>query len=797
MKPHARFAALAPLFLVSLSTVGFEIALTRYFAVAKWSEYGYWVISIVLAGFALSGVVMALSRAAFARHGALLKDGLPPVLMAAAALGFHFVTTNPFNPLQLQNQATFWPQLVLIAGYYVALLPFFFLSGLYVSLFFITHDREIGRVYGFDLTGAGAGSLAALALMGLVHPFMLLPCLLVPLALASAFSPRRLRVLPIALLVLAGGEALLVLDNQAQFNDFKAIYAPSHTPDAKVLVEIRSARGLYMVLDDFTERVDTDLSNDAALLGLPGPPATLGLYRDGNRIAALPKAGPLDARYAGATLAALPYALIPGARVLIAGSSGGFRRAEVSALGAAEIVVLEPEAQLRALVRRDASLPAASARSPMAAVVGRQYDVIDISGDFLDTAEANASAFAAEAIAAYLGGLSHDGILSIPVSIREFPAYAVRMLATVRAGLIRAGLHDPESHVLVYRSAWNVRILVSPLPFDAERVAAARAFCSARSFDLSYFPGVETAAKSEIFNDLPAVSFAEGEVTSGDAAHDAIADEAPGVLRGETTSSGVAFNLSPITYDRPSFYAVLRLSQLGTVLARLEILPQAEIGPLVNLAVLAQAIVIALLVLAVPLVGGRRVKSDGVPAWRAAVYFAALGLGFLFLELYLIERASFYLNDRTGGFAIVLTAMLIFSGAGSMLSGRFSDNPRRGIDIAIVVIVAWCAALYFFLQPAILETLDLPYSTRAALVVAVVAPASLALGLPFPLGLSRAGSGGFMPWAWGLNGAFSVVSTPLANLIAWQAGTGVVLICGLSLYVVANAVFPRDRKTVS
>jgi len=77
-----------------------------------------------------------------------------------------------------------------------------------------------------------------------------------------------------------------------------------------------------------------------------------------------------------------------------------------------------------------------------------------------------------------------------------------------------------------------------------------------------------------------------------------------------------------------------------------------------------------------------------------------------------------------------------------------------------------------------------------------VAPVSIALGLPFPLGLSRAGKGGFMPWAWGLNGAFSVVSTPLANLIAWQAGHSAVLISALTLYVIANAAFPRDRKTL-
>jgi hypothetical protein len=793
VKRRAGLAVLAPLFLVSLATVGFEIALTRYFAVAKWSEYGYWVISIVLAGFALSGVVLALARPFFTRHGRLLLDWLPAVLVGVAAVGFHFVTTNPFNPLQLQNQATLWPQLGLIAGYYVALLPFFFLAGLYVSLCFILNDSEIGRVYGFDLTGAGMGSLAALTLMGFVHPFLLLPCLLVPMAVAAAFSSKWKRVLPVALLVLAASEALLIVGNRAEFNDYKAIYAPLHTPDAKVLTEIRSARGLYMVLEDFTERVDTDLSNNAGMLGLPGPPATYGMYRDGNRIAALPKAGVLDAAYSAATLAALPYTMIPKARALMIGSSGGFRSVEARALGAADITVLEPETVIRLLLRRQIGTSApVSGRSPIAAVSGTQYDIIDIAGDFLDSAEANNSAFTSEAIAAYLGALSHDGVLSIPVSIREFPAYAVRMLATVRAGLLKAGLDDPASHVMVYRSAWNVRILVSPLAFDAARIAAAKRFCGDRSFDLSFFPGIEKAPKPEIFNDLPAVSFSEGEVVSGEGAHDAIADEAPGVLRGELTSSGLAFNLRPITLDRPSFYAVLRLSHLGTILKRLEILPQAEIGPLVNLAVLAQACVIAFIVLAVPLFGGRRVAAQGVSAWRAAIYFAALGLGFLFIELYLIERASFYLNERTSGFAIVLTAMLIFSGLGSMLSSRFEQRPRRGIDIAIVIVVAWCAAVYFGLEPALMATLDESFLTRAALVVVVVAPVSVALGLPFPLGLSRAGAGGFMPWAWGLNGAFSVVSTPLANLIALQMGYSSVLIAALSLYVLANAVFPRD-----
>jgi hypothetical protein len=796
---------MAALFLVSMATVGFEIALTRYFAVAKWSEYGYWIISIVLAGFALSGVVMALARDWFARHGATLIAALPAALIVAAAVGYYFVTINPFNPLQLQNQATFGPQLWNIALYYVCLLPFFFLSGLFISLYFVLNDRSIGRVYGFDLTGAGLGALLVLALMNLVHPFRLVPCLLLPLALAACFAPRRSVAAGLAAgLALAGGGGLLLLDDHAAFNDFKAIYAPLHVPDSRTLAEIRSPRGLYMLLDDFTERVDTDVSNNSGLLGLPGPPTSFGLYRDGNRLASLPRPGKLDAGYAGATLAALPYALRPHPRVLLAGASGGFRIAEAHILGAADVDALEPEPVLRAALHDGLDGSPASdvpnARilpdSPIAAAASRgPYDLIDISGDFLDSAEANASAFAAEAIATYLRALTPGGIISLPVSIREFPAYAIRMLATARAALLQAGISDPQTHVLVYRSAWNVRILLSNAPFDAARIAAAKSFCDERSFDISYFPGIDVvAARANIYNDLPAVSFEEGEVTSGEGAHDAIADEAQPVLLGQATESARAFDLSPITYDRPSFYAVLRLSQLGTILQRLELLPQAEIGPLVNLAVLAQAVMVALLVLAVPLLGGQRMRAGGPGVIRAVVYFAALGLGFLFLEIFLIERASFYLNDRTSGFSLVLTGMLIFSGLGSMLAHRFDADPARGVLLAVAVILVWGVVMLAGLQEFMLATLDLPWLARAVIVVVLVAPASLALGLPFPLGLGRMGSGGFLPWAWGLNGAFSVVSTPLANLMALQLGYNRVLLAALLLYVTCVVAFPRLRK---
>ena len=799
-----RLGSLWPLFLISGAAVGFEIALTRYFAVAKWSEYGYWVISIVMVGFALSGVAIALVRDWAVRHGDMLLRWLPVALIVTGAGGFWLVTINPFNPLQLQNAVTYAGQLGNIGLYYAVLLPFFFLTGLYISLTFVLNETRIPRVYGFDLTGAGAGAALVLALMGVLDPFQLVPALLVIVAVAACFGPARVRTGLAALLALAGAETLLLGDNRAEYNEFKAIYAPSHVPGAVRVAEIRSPRGLYALMDDFTERLDTDVSNNAGMLGVPGPPTSYGLYRDGNRIAGLPRDASTGAAYAPAALDALPYTMRPGAATLLAGSGGGFRVLEVLALGAGAVDVIEPDPVLRgAMVDGVGPSPALApdprvhvlAGSPLA--LAGQYDVIDVSGDFLDAGDANSAAYTAEAMTGYLRALKSGGLVSIPVSIREFPVYAVRVLATVRVALRRLGVADPSAHVVVYRSAWTVRILISPAPWTTAAIDQVRRFSEERSFDVSYYPGIDVvAARAGIYNDLPAVDFTTGEVAGGATAQDAVADEAGAVLRGEGSASQDAFNLAPITLDRPAYYSVLRLEQLPNILKRLEIMPQPEVAQLVNLAVLVQAAVLAIVVLAVPILVPRVAGTRGVgrpPMLRPVVYFASLGLGFLFIEIFLIEKASLYLNDRTSAFAIVLTGMLVFSGLGSLLADRVRQT---GIALSAAVTVGWCALALLFLEPFLLSTLNLPWAARALVLLALIAPVSVALGLPFPLGLARAGSagGGLLPWAWALNGAFSVVATPLANLIAVQYGFDRVLLIAAVLYVVIVIAYPSIRK---
>ena len=77
--------------------------------------------------------------------------------------------------------------------------------------------------------------------------------------------------------------------------------------------------------------MNTDISNDAGMLGYADPPRSFGLYRDGIRIASLPRPGQLATGYAPGALDALPYRLAAHPNALLIGASGGFRIAELLA----------------------------------------------------------------------------------------------------------------------------------------------------------------------------------------------------------------------------------------------------------------------------------------------------------------------------------------------------------------------------------------------------------------------------------------------------------------------------------
>ena len=803
---------LAALFWVSAGTIGYEISITRYFAIASWSEYGYWVISIAMVGFAISGVVLSLFSDFFLRRWQPLLFATPPLLILLSTLGFHLSAINPFNPLEFQNPDAWSDQLLNIWKYYAALFPVFFLAGLYVGLCFLVFEDQIPKVYAVDLGGAAVGGLLLLWLMYWLHPFYLLIALLPCFALASvAYTPPDLHVKRGAVLLTVASlfvicELAVIKLNKAQFNEYKSIYPALHVQGSRVVEQLYSPRGYYLVLDNFTERLDTDLSNNLGLLGVADPPPTLGLYKDGQRVAALPKPGDYDPSYVKAALDAFPYELLARPHVLLIGTRGGFRIREVLSLGAEKILALEPADAVYQFVQRSLQQTASAAsgvelsnRSPASLITRarEKFDLIDIASDFIDQADANKFAFTVEALQGYFRLLNDDGMVSIPVSMRELTVYAVKMLTTAQQALIGLGVAAPETHIVVYRSAWNARILIARKPFTARQIEQLKSFSEQRSFDTAYYPGIDRT-QVKIWNDLPAVSFEDETMIASTNASDALMDDALELLS-ENRLRFLAqhfFDLAPSSYDRPEFYSILRPSKLDKILRKIAIIPREELATLINMAVLVQALLLAVIVLVLPLIRWHRELPAAPVVVKSVAYFAALGLGFLFLEIALIDKASFFLDDRTYGFAIVLSGMLVFAGVGSYISGWHLQEPRRALIIACAIVAVWSMLAALALDGLLLALLALPFAVRCAVVLIILAPLAIALGMPFPLGLYlfRGRHRNFLPWAWSLNGAFSVIATPLANLLALSHGYRLVFMSALACYVVVYLCFPAGKS---
>jgi hypothetical protein len=798
--------SLWPLFLVSAASVGFEVQLTRYFAIASWSEYGYWVISIVMVGFAAGGIVLSLLKDFFEARAAWFLFWIPVLLMAAGALGFYAVTLVPFNPLEFQNADLWFSQLINVWIYYAVLFPFFFLTGIYISLCFVHFADRIPSVYAADLMGAGAGSLLLMALLYLIHPFHFLTALIPLLFLASLLGLRGLesgktRWSLIILGVFLLSEAASVFLNQADYCEYKAVYPPLHVAGNKVIGQILSPRGQYLALDNFTERVDVDLSNNYSLLKVNGPPTAFGIYLDGNRITELPKSLPVDLSYSKATLDVLPYFLRQRSRCLLIGTRGGFKIREVLTHEARQVDALEPDPNLYSFVMKEhleleegsqpnihlyAETPAGFLRNHSG-----PYDIIDISSEFLNQGDANKFAFTQEALRQYFAALAPGGIISIPSSIREFTVYALKEEESALEVLRFLGVQYPEKHLILYRSAWSAQFLIFKDEVRPADLAMLNKFCSRRSFDTSYFPGIKPA-KLQIWNDLPPISFDENAAYNrSDKASDSLMDDSLKLLSGDHDAfvNGYFFNLKPSTLDRPFFYSILRLSKLKQILSNITLIPREEIGYLINLAVLAQSILLALLVLILPLVFRKQTHFHGMTG--VAFYFAGLGLGFLFIEIFMIEKASYFLGDRAMAFTLVLCGMLFFSGLGSWVAGRLFW-VERGLTLALAGTGIWLVFSFLGLNGLLSAFLSSPVLLKCALLLAVLAPVSFALGMPFSLGLSRLkAEGGMVPWAWALNGAFSVVATPLANLLANSAGYSLLLGLSFGLYLIVFLFFPK------
>ena len=776
--------------LCSLASLAYEVTLTRLFSIALWYHFAFMIISIAMLGLAASGVALALQP----RLKELDHLGLYSLLLGIAIPVSSLVANLiPFDPVQL---AWDWTQLLHVGLLYLVLAVPFFCCGLVIATAFAVQSTRAPLLYGADLLGAGLGSIGILLLLSLLAPERAILLLaLAPLLAAIVSGDFRMR----GAAIVCAGLSLLIFFWQPDFvavriSPYKGLPSALRFPGA---VPLKSYVSPFARVDTF-ESPAVRFAPGLSLRWQEALPRQAGLAVDGGDITAITAVADQQALDFLAYLpSALPYVTGNRERVLVLDPRGGLQLLVARHFAAGEIVAVESHPELVRAIRDDwraftGNLYAARTATGLGRSWLRggeeRFDIIDIAltgvEPFGSYGIAEDFRFTVEAVKEYLGHLRPDGLLSINSYILPPPRTELRLLATLVTAMEESGIKEPARHLALVRSWGTLCLLAKQSPLTTGDLARIRAFAAERWFDLVHDPGMAPGAGSRNIR----------------AATDDYGLAVAALLDPRQRADFVAnypFAVEPVRDDAPFFDYFLKPGRLGEIYRLMGGKWQffLEAGFMVP-AVLSQATLLSLLLLLLPLLGGKGYRFRGARGRGLLPYFALLGGGFMFVETALIQRLILPLEHPAFTVATVLAALLVSSGAGSLLSQRFPvlQRPVTAAGIALLVI------LYSLALPVATNILA-PWalSAKIAAVFLLLIPLGLLLGMPFPSGLRALGAAEplLIPWAWVINGCCSVLAPLLAIMLAMLAGFSTVLALGAAAYGLAAVNlywFQRDGR---
>ncbi len=792
-----RTVAAAVAFL-SGAALAYEILLIRLFSIVEWHHLAFLIISLALLGYGASGTLLAFAREPLLRRFRAAA--------ATAAMAFGATSFGAFlmaQRIELNSLEIFWSTRQfgrLFVLYLLFAIPFF-CAATAIGLTLTKFGADSPRLYRADLIGGGASAAAATVLLFFVHPVTALQLVaVVSFIAASLFAARRAAV-AVALVGVVAVIAARPFALPLRISQFKELSQAMRIPGARIVDERSSPHGVLTAV--VSPAVPFRHAPGLSLAFAGEIPEQIGVFTDGGGMTPIVRysGDPASVAYLDFLPTAIAYhAGTPRRRVAVIGPGGGAEVLSALVHGAQEVTAVELNPQMVDLVAtrfaREAGGLYADQRVRVVTAEARrfiresnaQYDAIQLA--LVGSHGASAAGvqavnesylYTVEAMTELIAHLRPGGYLVLTRWMQAPPREVVKLLATAIVAQERLDAR-PAMRIALIRG-WNTATLVVKNgDFAPGEVSALRTFCDDRSLDVDYAPGVRREETNQ-FNvlDEPYLFDVATELLAG---HRARAD----------FFARYKFNVRPATDERPYFFHSFRWSALPELL-RLRArggMPLLEWGYLVLVAGLAQALVASLALILLPLLFARRgATRAGEATWRLVLYFGSIGLAFLFIEIAFMQRLTLFLGQPLYAIAVVLSSFLFFGGLGSGASTRI--DPRRARFVPLVVAAITLVAL---LIVRLLTTfaLGLPDVAKIAISVALVAPLAFAMGMPFPLGLRRldAVDAAAIPWAWGINGTASVLSSMLATLVAVHFGFSSLVTLAAALYALAAIGFLRQ-----
>src|SRR5580704_7782431 len=397
------------------------------------------------------------------------------------------------------------------------------------------------------------------------------------------------------------------------------------------------------------------------------------------------------------------------------------------------------------------------------------------------------SLYTVEAFREYFEHLRPDGLIAITRWEFRQPREALRVVAVAMEALHGLGVPHPERNFIVAsqgsleEDGVPVVVLAKKTPFtDAEEDAVNAHLDKYAQLEPLYLP---SDPGNNAFSDM-------------------IASNDPyGFAR------AYAYNTAPVTDNAPFFFFTLKPGQiLGEKGLSRNIDWKVNLGVLVLLLVLLISFVAVLAFLILPLaLGSGKGRQSALPL----LYFVAVGLGYILVEIAFIQRFVLFLGHPTYALTVVIFLLMLSSGAGSLSSRLWLPQTNSGWVPLLLVIVTLLADV-FFLPSRLTALVGMGFGYRLLVSGILLAPLGFVMWMPFPTGLralaalpapefpaGQTGSDNAIEWAWAMNAAASVLGSVLAMVIAIQFGLTVTLACGAAAYVMALLLMPTLRTKLA
>ena len=790
--------------LISASALAYEILLMKLFSIIQWHHFAYMIISLALLGYGASGTFLALARERLLTSFPYAYVGNIALFALSSIFCFILAQQIPFNPLEIlwEIKQLFW----LLYLYLLLALPFFFAANA-VGLALIYYKTEVSRVYGADLLGAGLGSLGILLLLYLFFPASILQFIALAALFAALIGFKELEIkLKTGVLLLYALSLLTVLLSGSgitlNMNEYKDLSQTLRISGTKIIEERSSPLGMLHVVKSpnvpFRYVPGLSMASDIE------PPQQLGVFTNGDGMSAITKYPDKIEKlgYLDYQTSALAYHLGHPDKVLILGAGGGSDILQALYHKAKMIDAVEIDPQMVDLVgkkyagfagniyaMKNVTVHTAEARGFVASST-QKYDLIQMAMiDSFGTSSAGLQSlsenylYTVEAFQLYLKHLKPDGYLSVTRWLKLPPRDTLKLFSTAIKALENNGVKEPKKHLFLIRGWQTSTLVIKNGIFSSAEIKELENFCDERFFDTAYYDGLPKSGANR-YNILDKPYFFEGT-------HALFSDR-------EQYYKSYKFDIRPATDDRPYFYHFFKWETLGEIFALRGTggLHLLEWGYLVLVASLFQAVIASIVLILLPLIRYKNDKKSTIAVSKKKVllYFFVLGLGFLFLEIYFIQRFILFLSHPLYTIAVVLSTFLIFAGLGSRYSKRlgalkgYSKSARYGIFGIFIFGILYVLTLDHIFDVLLTQTMPIKIAASAAL----IAPLAFAMGMPFAMGLSELGrhSESLIPWAWGVNGCASVISAVAATLVAIHFGFTVVMVLALLFYFTAFIFFP-------